>query len=95
MIGSSEGQGLCAAIAPAPAPVMGMDCVPLQPDLLTYLQSAIVGAGTLLTYGIGGAVVNKLVGLFYTFNYYFSFLFNYALRYRIRATKLSKIVPKS
>ncbi|KOB69689.1 putative synaptic vesicle protein [Operophtera brumata] len=57
MIGSS--QTLCAAIAPTSAPEVEVACVPIETDMLTYLQSAAVGAGSVLTYGIGGAIVNR------------------------------------
>lgn len=61
MIGS--GQSLCAAIAPAAAAeALASElagCVPIETDMLTYLQSAAVGAGSVITYGIGGAIVNK------------------------------------
>lgn len=35
--------------------------MPIETDMLTYLQSAAVGAGSVLTYGIGGAIVNRLL----------------------------------
>ncbi|XP_013137783.1 PREDICTED: synaptic vesicle glycoprotein 2A-like [Papilio polytes] len=57
MIGSEENGSLCSALAPAPAD--SGPCAPLQPDMLTYLQSAMVGAGSVLTYSIGGALVNR------------------------------------
>ncbi|XP_023944576.1 synaptic vesicle glycoprotein 2B-like [Bicyclus anynana] len=58
MIGSEGNETLCSAIAPGPV-VEEIDCTPIQTDMLTYLQSAIVGAGSVLTYGIGGALINK------------------------------------
>ncbi|XP_013166756.1 PREDICTED: synaptic vesicle glycoprotein 2A-like [Papilio xuthus] len=57
MIGSEENGSLCSALAPGPASTG--PCAPLQPDMLTYLQSAMVGAGSVLTYSIGGALVNR------------------------------------
>ncbi|XP_013190386.2 synaptic vesicle glycoprotein 2C-like [Amyelois transitella] len=60
MIGSNSNESLCAAIAPeATAPPDDESCQPIQTDMLTYLQSAIVGAGSVLTYGIGGVLVNR------------------------------------
>ncbi|KAJ8724671.1 hypothetical protein PYW08_016145 [Mythimna loreyi] len=57
---SNDAGGLCSAIAP-PTEAAAVDeiCVPIVADMLTYLQSAFVGAGSILTYGIGGALVNK------------------------------------
>lgn len=59
MIGT--GHSLCSAIAPtaAPDPALDVICQPIETDMLTYLQSAMVGAGSVLTYSIGGAIVNK------------------------------------
>ncbi|XP_068623516.1 synaptic vesicle glycoprotein 2A-like [Battus philenor] len=57
MIGSDHNATLCSAIAPSPVTDGG--CVPIQADMLTYLQSAVVGAGSVLTYSIGGALINK------------------------------------
>ncbi|XP_053605411.1 synaptic vesicle glycoprotein 2A-like [Plodia interpunctella] len=60
MIGSNSNESLCAAIAPeATVPPDDVSCKPILTDMLTYLQSAIVGAGSVLTYGIGGALVNR------------------------------------
>ncbi|XP_049870515.1 synaptic vesicle glycoprotein 2C-like [Pectinophora gossypiella] len=61
MIGSASNESLCSAIAPSNAPVVddSILCVPIQTDMLTYLQSAVVGAGSVLTYGIGGVIVNR------------------------------------
>ncbi|XP_047025917.1 synaptic vesicle glycoprotein 2A-like [Helicoverpa zea] len=57
---SNDAKGLCSAIAPSATPVQVDDiCVPIVTDMLTYLQSAAVGAGSVLTYSIGGALVNK------------------------------------
>ncbi|PZC75841.1 hypothetical protein B5X24_HaOG205585 [Helicoverpa armigera] len=57
---SNDAKGLCSAIAPSASPVQVDDiCVPIVTDMLTYLQSAAVGAGSVLTYSIGGALVNK------------------------------------
>lgn len=58
MIGS-ESKSLCSAIAPANQPLGDDTCVPIVTDLLTYLQSVAVGAGSVLTYGIGGVLVNR------------------------------------
>lgn len=58
MIGS-DSKSLCSAIAPANQPVVDDTCVPIATDMLTYLQTAAVGAGSVLTYGIGGVIVNK------------------------------------
>ncbi|KAJ8718773.1 hypothetical protein PYW07_016329 [Mythimna separata] len=57
---SNDAGGLCSAIAP-PTEAAAVDdiCVPIVADMLTYLQSAFVGAGSILTYGIGGALVNR------------------------------------
>ncbi|CAG9787501.1 unnamed protein product [Diatraea saccharalis] len=57
MIDSKNGS-LCAAIAPVVSPPAG-GCTPLHTDMLTYLQSAVVGAGSVITYSIGGALINK------------------------------------
>ncbi|KAI5635172.1 sugar transporter domain-containing protein [Phthorimaea operculella] len=61
MIGSDTSESLCSAIAPSKAPTLVEQefCVPIETNMLTYLQSAIVGAGSVLTYGIGGAIVNR------------------------------------
>ncbi|CAH2040091.1 unnamed protein product, partial [Iphiclides podalirius] len=58
MIGSDVNGTLCSAIAPVEV-VQGGACTPIETDMLTYLQSAVVGAGSVLTYSIGGALVNK------------------------------------
>ncbi|XP_075975758.1 synaptic vesicle glycoprotein 2C-like [Anticarsia gemmatalis] len=58
MIGS-DSKTLCSAIAPANQPLGDETCVPIATDMLTYLQSAAVGAGSVLTYGIGGILVNR------------------------------------
>ncbi|CAB3235115.1 unnamed protein product [Arctia plantaginis] len=58
MIGS-DSQGLCSAIAPANQPAADETCVPIATDMLTYLQSVAVGAGSVLTYGIGGIFINR------------------------------------
>ncbi|XP_038220267.1 synaptic vesicle glycoprotein 2A-like [Zerene cesonia] len=63
MIGSGSTAGLCAALVPGPAsPGIAegpVGCEPLQTDMLTYLQSAVVGAGSVLTYSIGGVLINR------------------------------------
>ncbi|KAM3956181.1 synaptic vesicle glycoprotein 2C [Aphomia sociella] len=59
MISSDSNEGLCSAIAPVHAPAPDATCKPLETDMLTYLQSAVVGAGSVLTYGIGGLLINK------------------------------------
>lgn len=59
MIGSEGNETLCSAIAPTPIPAEEVVCTPIQTDMLTYLQSAIVGSGSILTYGLGGALINK------------------------------------
>ncbi|XP_037296767.1 synaptic vesicle glycoprotein 2C isoform X2 [Manduca sexta] len=65
MIGSDESDNLCSAIAPSPspAPMLTSDvtpaCEPIHTDMLTYLQSAAVGIGSVLTYTIGGVVINR------------------------------------
>ncbi|KAH9637072.1 hypothetical protein HF086_013888 [Spodoptera exigua] len=58
---SNNAKGLCSAIAPSSTHAVAVDeiCVPIVTDMLTYLQSAAVGAGSVLTYGIGGAIVNS------------------------------------
>ncbi|XP_026727106.1 synaptic vesicle glycoprotein 2A-like [Trichoplusia ni] len=56
---SNDASSLCSAIAPAAQPDVTEICVPIPTDMLTYLQSAAVGAGSVLTYGIGGALVNR------------------------------------
>ncbi|CAD0244634.1 unnamed protein product [Spodoptera exigua] len=58
---SNNAKGLCSAIAPSTTHSVAVDeiCVPIVTDMLTYLQSAAVGAGSVLTYGIGGAIVNR------------------------------------
>lgn len=58
MIGS-DSNSLCSAIAPDNQPVLDDTCVPIETDMVTYLQSAAVGAGSVLTYGIGGVLVNR------------------------------------
>ncbi|XP_072929448.1 synaptic vesicle glycoprotein 2C-like [Epargyreus clarus] len=59
MIGSDGTVSLCSAIAPPTTDAVDEACTPIKTDMLTYLQSAIVGAGSVLTYGIGGALVNS------------------------------------
>ncbi|XP_045767120.1 synaptic vesicle glycoprotein 2B-like [Maniola jurtina] len=59
MMGPEGNETLCSAIAPGPVPVEEVACTPIQTDMLTYLQSAFVGAGSVLSYGIGGALINK------------------------------------
>ncbi|XP_063826963.1 synaptic vesicle glycoprotein 2A-like [Ostrinia nubilalis] len=59
MIGSETNGSLCSAIAPGPVLVADEACVPIETDILTYLQSAVVGAGSVLTYGVGGALINR------------------------------------
>lgn len=62
MIGSDSNATLCSAIAPSRAPVVDeASCIPIETDMLTYLQSTIVGAGSVLTYGIGSVLINRLV----------------------------------
>ncbi|CAG5034015.1 unnamed protein product [Parnassius apollo] len=58
MSGSDVNGTLCSAIAPVAASTEN-SCTPLQTDMLTYLQSAMVGAGSVLTYSIGGVLVNR------------------------------------
>lgn len=71
MIGSDGTVSLCSAIAPPPTDVVDEVCTPIETDMLTYLQSTIVGAGSVLTYGIGGALVNKYVLIFLSILSYF------------------------
>ncbi|CAK1543749.1 unnamed protein product [Leptosia nina] len=59
MIGSHSTESLCSAITPAPLVADEEVCQPIETDLLTYLQSMVVGAGSILTYGIGGALINR------------------------------------
>ncbi|XP_028039495.1 synaptic vesicle glycoprotein 2A-like isoform X2 [Bombyx mandarina] len=63
MLGSDDADSLCSAIAPsAPPPPDGgaaPPCLPVHTDMHTYLQSAAVGAGSVLTYGIGGVLINR------------------------------------
>ncbi|XP_050678013.1 synaptic vesicle glycoprotein 2A-like isoform X2 [Leptidea sinapis] len=59
MIGTEESGSLCAAISPTASREVEEACQPIATDMLTYLQSAIVGAGSVLTYTIGGAVINR------------------------------------
>ncbi|KAL0831723.1 hypothetical protein ABMA28_001266 [Loxostege sticticalis] len=59
MIGSDTNGSLCSAIAPGAIPILDEVCVPIQTDIMTYLQSAVVGAGSVLTYGIGGVLINR------------------------------------
>ncbi|XP_026759680.1 synaptic vesicle glycoprotein 2C-like [Galleria mellonella] len=59
MIQSDSNEGLCAAIAPEAVPAPDILCQPIETDMLTYLQSAVVGAGSVLTYGIGGLLINR------------------------------------
>ncbi|CAH0724053.1 unnamed protein product, partial [Brenthis ino] len=54
----SDGASLCSAIAPHVLP-QTEECVPIETDMLTYLQNAVVGAGSVLTYSIGGALINR------------------------------------
>lgn len=62
MIGSNSDKTLCSAIDPTKAPVVSeTSCIPIETDMLTYLQSTIVGAGSVLTYGIGSLLINRLV----------------------------------
>lgn len=66
MIGSGGNVSLCDAIAPAPvSDVVDVACTPIETDMLTYLQSAIVGAGSVLTYAIGGILVNRYADDFF------------------------------
>ncbi|KAL4711603.1 hypothetical protein ACJJTC_003620 [Scirpophaga incertulas] len=51
------GGGLCAALAPVE--VTEEPCTPLAAGLDTYLHSSIVGAGSLLTYSLGGMFINR------------------------------------
>ncbi|KAG7310221.1 hypothetical protein JYU34_004777 [Plutella xylostella] len=66
MIGNHVDESLCSAIAPDATPPLPADwegegepCQPIDTDMVTYLQSVIVGSGSILTYGIGGMLVNK------------------------------------
>ncbi|CAG9580236.1 unnamed protein product [Danaus chrysippus] len=59
MIGSEGNASLCSAIAPQPLVDEAAGCTPIQTDMLTYLQNAVVGAGSVLTYGIGGMLINR------------------------------------
>lgn len=59
MIGANSAEDLCSAIAPAPVVVDETACQPIETNLLTYLQSMVVGAGSVLTYGIGGVLINR------------------------------------
>ncbi|XP_045496971.1 synaptic vesicle glycoprotein 2A-like isoform X2 [Colias croceus] len=60
MIGAGGTSGLCAALVPGPAsPEDPGECQPIQTDMLTYLQSAVVGAGSVLTYSIGSVLINR------------------------------------
>ncbi|XP_073952770.1 synaptic vesicle glycoprotein 2C-like isoform X2 [Choristoneura fumiferana] len=59
MINSDSSKSLCSAIAPSNITVVTEACQPIQTDMMTYMQSVIVGAGSALTYGIGGALVNR------------------------------------
>ncbi|GBP59828.1 Synaptic vesicle glycoprotein 2C [Eumeta japonica] len=63
MIGAQEGSDLCAAIAPTTVdPIIPEEvetCKPIETNMMTYLQSVVVGAGSVLTYGIGGLLVNS------------------------------------
>ncbi|XP_026330167.1 synaptic vesicle glycoprotein 2C-like [Hyposmocoma kahamanoa] len=60
MIGSDSNKTLCSAIDPTQAPVVSdTSCIPIETDMLTYLQSSIVGAGSVLTYGIGSLLINR------------------------------------
>ncbi|XP_059054633.1 synaptic vesicle glycoprotein 2A-like [Achroia grisella] len=59
MIDSGSNEGLCSAIAPDTNPAPDVLCQPIQTDMLTYLQSAVVGAGSVITYGIGGLLINR------------------------------------
>ncbi|XP_041988941.1 synaptic vesicle glycoprotein 2A-like isoform X2 [Aricia agestis] len=60
MMGTHANESLCSAIAPLPVvEEEALSCAPIQTDMLTYLQSSIVGAGSVLTYSIGGALVNR------------------------------------
>nr|XP_026498424.1 synaptic vesicle glycoprotein 2A-like [Vanessa tameamea] len=57
MKGSDGTESLCSAIAPKHVEVEG--CLPTETNMLTYLQTAVVGAGSMITYGIGGAMINS------------------------------------
>ncbi|XP_063635472.1 synaptic vesicle glycoprotein 2B-like isoform X1 [Cydia splendana] len=60
MINSDSSESLCSAIAPSNVTVVFEEgCQPIQTDMMTYMQSVIVGAGSALTYGIGGILVNR------------------------------------
>ncbi|XP_072949773.1 synaptic vesicle glycoprotein 2A-like [Epargyreus clarus] len=59
MIGTENATSLCSAIAPAPVDAVEEACKPINTDMITYLQSVIVGTGSVITFGIGGALVNK------------------------------------
>lgn len=56
----SDGASLCSAISPHPEPERD-NCVPIETDMLTYLQTVVVGTGSVLTYSIGGVLINRSV----------------------------------
>ncbi|GBP59831.1 Synaptic vesicle glycoprotein 2C [Eumeta japonica] len=62
MIGAEDGGSLCTAIAPVNIhPVVPEEvetCKPIETNMMTYLQSVVVGTGSVLSYGIGGLLVN-------------------------------------
>ncbi|CAH2085953.1 unnamed protein product [Euphydryas editha] len=60
MVGSDGKEDLCSAIAPQQTDDLSTeDCLPIETDMLTYVQSAVVGAGSVVTYCIGGALINR------------------------------------
>ncbi|XP_045449325.1 synaptic vesicle glycoprotein 2B-like [Melitaea cinxia] len=59
MVGSDGNEDLCSAIAPQQTDLVTESCLPIETDMLTYLQSAVVGAGSVVTYCIGGALINR------------------------------------
>ncbi|CAF4818262.1 unnamed protein product [Pieris macdunnoughi] len=59
MIGAHTTENICSAIAPAQVVIDETACQPIETSLLTYLQSMVVGAGSILTYGIGGVLINR------------------------------------
>lgn len=63
MITSTSNDTLCTAITPtAVSPIIPEEvelCIPIETNMMTYLQSAIVGIGSLVTFGIGGMLINR------------------------------------
>lgn len=63
MIGTNTNETLCSALAPKTTipliPEVEETCVPIETDMMTYLLSVIVGAGSFLTFLVGAIIINK------------------------------------